>query len=713
MPSPPNDLKDTAASLRQLKKDLRSPVKAARGDWWEIRASATPDEAEVLIYGDIGESWYGDSVTAKQLVEALAELGKVTKIRARINSYGGSVSDGIAIYNALNRHPGGTEIHVDGVAVSIASLIAMAGQKTTMAENALMMIHAPWGAAMGNSQDMREMADTLDKYAMAMSSSYAKKAGIDLDATLALLTDGMDHWYTAAEAQSAGFADEISQPLALAAHAFPNRFSRPAGHLSTLPEHQTMPNETQPAATANPTPASPPEPNHDEIRAELSKQIQAKEKFRREEIRQAFARFTRHDGVQAILDAALDDSELTVETARAQLLDHLGRDSAPANPPGYTPRIEAGITDEQNFVAGVTQALRARAGLEKRDPQNPWASYRLFELARASLEKRGVKTGVMAERDIARMALQRRPKAEGSPGQTTSDFPTLLENVLHKELVNAYVITPDVWSKICRIGSVSDYRVWNRLVPGFLGSLDGTNEAGEYKQKAIPDAVKETIQASRFGNLISITPEAIVNDDLQFFSSLPQELGRAAKLTIEKAFFTLLTSNSSAGPVMNEDGYNLFNVSVHKNYVTSGAAPSVTTIDAGRQAMAAQTDISGNEILDIKPTIWLGPLSLGATARVVNGSTYDPDASNKLQRMNPVSSLFSQVIDTARLSAGWYMFADPAIMPTFEVVFLNGQSEPRLAQEEEFGTGGLRWRVEHTFGIGAIGWRGAYFNDGS
>jgi hypothetical protein len=99
---------------------------------------------------------------------------------------------------------------------------------------------------------------------------------------------------------------------------------------------------------------------------------------------------------------------------------------------------------------------------------------------------------------------------------------------------------------------------------------------------------------------------------------------------------------------------------------------------------------------------------------VVNNSTYDPDTANKLQRVNPVAGLISTIVDTGQLSGtGWYLFADPNVMPTFEVVFLNGQSQPQMAQEESFDTAGLRWRVELPFGIGCIGWRGAYFNDGA
>jgi len=119
--------------------------------WWEIRAAGdNEDTAEVLIYGDIGESWWAETVSAKEFVQELQAIDAKSLV-VRINSYGGSVKDGIAIHNAIRRHPADTEVVIDGMAVSIASLIAMAGDVVSMAENAMMMIHAPWGAVIGNS----------------------------------------------------------------------------------------------------------------------------------------------------------------------------------------------------------------------------------------------------------------------------------------------------------------------------------------------------------------------------------------------------------------------------------------------------------------------------------------------------------------------------------------------------------------------------------
>ncbi len=189
---------------------------------YEIRAKSAG--AELLIYGDIGENvWDPEaSLTAKMVV---AELNSVPSgpLAVRINSYGGSVSDGLAIYNALKRR-GNVTTYVDGVALSIASLIAQAGDRIEMAENATMMIHGPQALAMGNAKTMREMADTLDLFARAMAPSYTGGGASEAE-VLSLLTYGQDLWYTAAAAVAAGFATDTGPALAVAATYQDNRFA--------------------------------------------------------------------------------------------------------------------------------------------------------------------------------------------------------------------------------------------------------------------------------------------------------------------------------------------------------------------------------------------------------------------------------------------------------------------------------------------------------
>lgn len=118
------------------------------------RISAKANEADVLIYEDVGDSWFG-GVSAKQFADDLKALGKVDTINLRLNSAGGDVFDGLAIYRQLVDHPARVITHIDGIAASIASVIAMAGTEIRIAEAGFLMIHDAWGMQMGNADDMR------------------------------------------------------------------------------------------------------------------------------------------------------------------------------------------------------------------------------------------------------------------------------------------------------------------------------------------------------------------------------------------------------------------------------------------------------------------------------------------------------------------------------------------------------------------------------
>lgn len=183
--------------------------------FWQMKALAE-GEAEILIYEFIGYDWWTDTgVTAKQFAEDLKALGDVSKIILRINSPGGEVFDGNTIYNLLKSHKAYVETHIDGIAASIASVIALAGDKIIMPENAMMMVHNPWGVAIGEATDMRKMADALDKIRESILATYRVRTGLD-DAKLIELMDA-ETWLTAADAVELGFADEETESVRAAA----------------------------------------------------------------------------------------------------------------------------------------------------------------------------------------------------------------------------------------------------------------------------------------------------------------------------------------------------------------------------------------------------------------------------------------------------------------------------------------------------------------
>jgi hypothetical protein len=361
-------------------------------------------------------------------------------------------------------------------------------------------------------------------------------------------------------------------------------------------------------------------------------------------------------------------------------------------------RLRADMVDAVMIRAGVASPeVKAKA----RESRNAFVANSLYDLARASLDRAHVNYSGKQKMEVVAAAFT----------QGTSDFPILLENVMHKTLQAAYAVAPDTWKRFCAQGSVSDFRDHPRYRVGSFGALDALNELSELKNKTIPDGEKAVIRAGTKGNIITISRQAIINDDLGAFVGLASRLGRAAALSIENDVFALLALNSGLGPVM-LDGFTLFHAN-HGN-ISTGAAISVVALDADRVAMGQQKDVSGNDFLDLSPAVLLLAKSLGGTAKVINTSTYDPDTSNKLQRGNMVYNLFRDIVDTARITGTRrYLFADPTVAPVLEVAFLDGNDIPRIEAESGFDVDGSRMRVLFDYGVGAVDYRGAETNAGA
>lgn len=691
--------------------------------WYSIRrltpaasaARGAQAAAEVFIYGDIGESWYEETVSASQFVRELQALD-VDAITVRISSIGGSVPDGLAIFNAMRRHKASITTVVDSMALSVASLIFMGGDVREMADNAVLMVHAPWTYLAGNATQLRETADQLDTWAAAMATSYACDDGLTVEEATRLLTDGKDHYYTAAEAIAAGFsmATVSAMPVAASASRFDlSRFRNlPPAAAAFGAAHPTKPSAPAPAAATAAPAASPSEnsmttlvtppaagqPNTPDAAA-----ILAADKQRRTDIRAKLSPWAAR--MEATAHAALlreceDDVQCTPQAAGEKLLALMAKDAAPIQAGVQTVEDEGDKRREAIVAALMVRAGVGTAEQRKHIHANPHRSMKLAELARASLQRIGVRTDGMDQ-----MAM-----VAASFTQSTSDFPVLLENAMNKTLQSAYALAPDTWSRFCAKGSVSDFRASGRYRVGSLGNLDALNELGEFQNRTIPDGEKGSIIATTKGNLINLSRQAVINDDLGAFIGLAAMLGRAARRTVEADVYALLALNSGLGPTM-LDGFTLFHAN-HSN-IGTGAALAMTAVDADRVLMASQRDVSLNDFLDLRPTVLLVPISLGGTARTINDAQYDPDTANRLQRPNMVRGLFSDIVDSPRMSGTRrYMFANPSEAPVIEVAFLDGNDAPYLEMENGFTVDGARWKVRLDYGVAATDFRGAVTNAG-
>jgi hypothetical protein len=494
-------------------------------------------------------------------------------------------------------------------------------------------------------------------------------------------------------------------------------------HCEFISEERAMepviPTVTTPAVPA--APAAPAAPNADQVRAAA-----------------ATAERERVLGIQRVglalrrpeteISAALV-SGATLEAFRAAAVDALA--AAPAEQGGALlfsrtdPRIQPGEDQRDKLARGMSAWLFQRAGQGRLvseaakarpdlitprgetidlDP-GEFRGLTLVDMARRCLEAAGVRTSGTDRMKLIGQALTMR-----SPTASTSDFPIILENVLYKVLLAQYAITPDTWRMFCKVGSVTDFRTTKRYRLGTFGSLDALNELGEFKNKSIPDAERQSLTAATKGNIIGISRQTIINDDMGAFDTLASMFGRAAALSQEVDVYALIALNAGLGPLMS-DGNTLFHAT-HNN-ISTGAAISSTAIDADRVAMASQKDPSNNEILALRPAILVLPVGLGGVARQINTSQYDFDASNKFQIPNKVGGLFRDIIDTPRVTGTRrYLFADPGVAPTIELAYVEGQAQPFMDQQQGWRVDGVEWKVRMDYGVAAIDFRGAVTNAG-
>jgi ATP-dependent Clp protease protease subunit len=195
--------------------------------YWEIKMSAENGAADVFIYGEIvSYLWDENDVSSSSFKKDLDNLGDLSTINLYINSPGGSVFEGIAIYNMLKRHKAKVHVHVDALAASIASVIAMAGDTIFMPKNSMFMIHNPWIFTMGNASDLRKAADDLDRIGNSSKQTYLQKAGDKLtDEKLQTMLDA-ETWLSADEAYQYGLCDVVEQENQMAASICEDLFEK-------------------------------------------------------------------------------------------------------------------------------------------------------------------------------------------------------------------------------------------------------------------------------------------------------------------------------------------------------------------------------------------------------------------------------------------------------------------------------------------------------
>lgn len=646
--------------------------------------------AELIMYGDVG--W---DFSAKQIATDLRAMGKITQLKAYIQSGGGDVMDGMAIYNILARWPCQKSICIESVAASMASVICMAFDTVIMPSNAFLMIHSNWGGAVGTAEDLREYADLLDKWRSSMGKAYQDKAAGKLSDEQLAQFFKEDTWLTAQEAVGLGLADEVIEPMQMAASIDFKRlkdFNNMPKAMQILLQQQGNVGATQTAATTTQTTTAPAAAvtttTHVVAQPDAATIQAAAIAFNTQRMTGINAAFAAFPQLADLKNECLADANINAEIAKDRILAKLGENTTPAAPMPNRTIIHSG---NGNIVGDSIRAhLMARAGYEKAEASNGYTSYNLKELARASLGDRGIGMAGLNQMQMVALAFT----------HSSSDFGNILLDVANKSVLKGWTAAQESFERFTRKGQLSDFKVSKRVGLEEFGSLRKVREGAEYKYITLGDTGAD-IALATYGEIFSITRQCIINDDMTVLTTIPEKMGAAAKATIGDLVFAILTGN----PLM-ADGKNLFHAD-HKNL--GSGVPSAESLAVLAELMESQTTGGKNpRALNIMPEFVLCPPNLKRTLTQIIKSSSVKGADINAGIANPMQD-FAEVISESRLklvSDKAYYLAAGQGNDTIEVAYLDGIDTPYIEQQQGFTVDGVATKVRIDAGVAPLDYRG-------
>lgn len=415
------------------------------------------------------------------------------------------------------------------------------------------------------------------------------------------------------------------------------------------------------------------------------------------------------------LAGGLIRSGQTLDAARAAVLSELAvRDAAAGG--HRNARIETVQDEMQVRMAGIEQAILHRIAPRTQldDNGRQYRGMSLLEIGRDFLTAQGVQTRGLDRLELAGRILQYR--AVGSMG--TTDFSSLFANVANKRLRNAYDENPGTYSLWARRApNAPDFK--NLSVVQLSGAPDllQTNEHGEFKYGKMTDG-GETYAVLTYGRIVSLTRQAIVNDDLRSFERLVSAFGFAARRLENRTVYAQLTANANLA-----DGGALFNATAvttaggHANLATGApSALQLSSMATARTAMRLQKGFSGEE-LNLAPSYLIVPAALENTAYQLTSSNYVPATAATVNEFRTggktaVTPIVEPILD-ANSATAWYMGAASSQVDTVEYCYLDGAEGPVIESEVGFETDGVSYKCRLDFAAKAIDFRGLYKSAGA
>lgn len=387
-----------------------------------------------------------------------------------------------------------------------------------------------------------------------------------------------------------------------------------------------------------------------------------------------------------ILDAMATREEATPTRSESSI--SITRDEVDTRRAAMSEAIEARV----NPAAKVSEAARQFRGL------------RLIDLAREAVIACGGSVRGLSVREIAVAALNCDRDVQTRAGMMgTSDFPLVLASTVGRKLRQAYDLAPRTFQPWTRQSTAPDFRQVARLQLSELGALQQVNESGEYKYVTFGET-QEKYSLVKYGAIVAITWESLINDDMGAFDRVPMMIGNSAAANESDIVYGVLTANAAMA-----DSVALFHAT-HANLGTA-AAINIASLQLGRAAIRKQTDPSGKKQLNLVPRFLICGPDKELEAYQYTSPNYVP-ATNAT--INPSYNTNTQVVIEGRLTGNqWYLSADPAQIDTIEYAYLEGEEALFTERREGFEVDGVEIKVRQVFAAKAIDHRGLYKNPGA
>lgn len=400
-----------------------------------------------------------------------------------------------------------------------------------------------------------------------------------------------------------------------------------------------------------------------------------------------------------------------VADASAALIDKLAErqnkdqpETRNSQPTVVTGGLDVSVLNAKRSAMQNALLHRCDSSVKLEETGREFRGMRLVDMAREFVEMAGGNARGMTPQELARAALGCDRQAVRAAGMhSTSDFPLLLGSTVNRTLRDAYTNAPQTWRPLGRQTTVPDFRAVTRAALGDIAALEQVKEHGEYKYGTLSED-GAPIKVAKFGKIIAITWETIVNDDLGALTRIPAALGNAAAATESNVVWALLLGNPNF-----TDGNPFFDAS-HGNVAGSGGAINTTTLAAARAAMRKQKSKAG-EFLNLAPEFLVVGPDKELEAYQFTSSNYVPA---KNADINDVRNASLTVIVDARITGNqWYLYAAPGAVDTFEYAYLEGEQGVFTETREGFEVDGMEIKARLVFGAGWIDYRGAYKNPGA